>query len=240
MKIINKKDNQITFQADIEEGLANSIRRYMNQIQVIAIDEVEISRNDSPLYDETIAHRMGLIPLKMDKTLDEKKSEKLKIKSKEEGMVYSGEFKGKVKVAYGKIPITSLSKGQELEATATTGFGTGSEHSKFSPGLMFYRNVFDIKVDKDCPKKIAETCPKEILKLENGKVIVKDAYKCDFCEACVEKCRKIKKDYVKITPVNSLIITLESFGQLETGEILKKSIDALKKDLAEVSKKISK
>ena len=56
MELINKKDNQITFTAEIEESLANSIRRYMIQIPVLAVDEVNISRNDSPLYDVTIAH----------------------------------------------------------------------------------------------------------------------------------------------------------------------------------------
>jgi len=64
MKIVEKKQGQIVFTVDAEVTLANSIRRYVNQIPVMAIDEVEISRNDSPLYDETIAHRMGLIPIK--------------------------------------------------------------------------------------------------------------------------------------------------------------------------------
>jgi len=64
MELIEKKENQITFIAEADERLMNSIRRYVNQIPVLAFDEVVISRNDSPLYDETIAHRMGLIPLK--------------------------------------------------------------------------------------------------------------------------------------------------------------------------------
>ena len=72
MKIINKKNNQMTFSAEIDESLANAIRRYVDQIPILAIDEVEISKNDSPLYDETVAHRIGLIPLKMEKTISEK------------------------------------------------------------------------------------------------------------------------------------------------------------------------
>ena len=73
MKTINKKNNQITFTANIDESLANAIRRYIDQIPILAVDEVEISKNDSPLYDETVAHRIGMVPLKMDKTIDEKK-----------------------------------------------------------------------------------------------------------------------------------------------------------------------
>jgi hypothetical protein len=37
-----------------------------------------------------------------------------------------------------------------------------------------------------------------------------------------------------------MIIALESFGQIDAKSIFTKSIEALKKDLAEVSKKLSK
>ena len=68
MKKIEKSENQIVFSAEMEETLANSIRRYINHIPTLAIDEVEISKNDSALYDETIAHRIGLIPIKSGKS----------------------------------------------------------------------------------------------------------------------------------------------------------------------------
>ena len=239
MKLIEKKDNQIMFIAEINESLANAIRRYLNQIPLIAIDEVEILKNDSSLYDETVAHRMGLIPLKIDK-VDEKKVFKLKLNAKKEGVVTSGELSGPIKPVYDQIPITLLKKGGELEIVAITKVGKGSEHSKFSPGLMFYRNIVDIKVDKNCPQDVVEVCPQKILKLENGKIVVKDSYKCDGCEMCVEVCKKKKKDSIKITPTKDLMISLESFGQLDVKEIFKKSVDVLKKDLAVFSKKINK
>jgi DNA-directed RNA polymerase alpha subunit len=72
MKVITKKNNQITFSAEVDESLANAVRRYVDQIPILAVDEVEISKNDSPLYDETVAHRIGMIPLKMDKSMDER------------------------------------------------------------------------------------------------------------------------------------------------------------------------
>src|SRR3989344_9190025 len=151
MEIIEKKNNKIVFKAEMDESMANAIRRYLGHIPILAVDEVEISKNDSPLYDETIAHRIGLIPLKTNKISSEKTPIKLRLNVKKEGIVYSGEFKGAMKVVYDKIPITSLNKDQELEITGIVKFGKGSEHAKFSPGLMFYRNVFDIKIDKECP-----------------------------------------------------------------------------------------
>ena len=148
MKIINKKEKQLTFTLEMEESLANAIRRYLNQIPILAIDEIEIKRNDSPLYDETLAHRVGLIPLKMDKSMSSKTVSKFKLNTKEDGFVYSGKLGGGKGVVYDKIPITLLNKGQELELVGTAIMGNGSEHTKFSPGLMFYRDDEDIKGDK--------------------------------------------------------------------------------------------
>lgn len=240
MKIINKKNNQITFSAKIDESLANAIRRYVDQIPILAIDEVEISKNDSPLYDETIAHRLGLIPLKMEKGVGEK-DEQLTLVAKKEGIVYSGELKSKtVKPVYDKIPITILKKGQELEILAIARLGKGSKHSKFSPGLMFYRNLVKIKIDKDCPKEVVNICPQKIFSLVSEKVSVTDEDKCDMCEACVDLCKKMGKDSIKLIPTEELVITIESFGQINEEEIFKRAIKILKEDLEEVSKKISK
>lgn len=236
MKLINKKDNQISFTAELGETLANAIRRYLNQVLVLAVDEVEISKNNSPLYDETVAHRIGLIPLKSEGSVNEKTTDTLKLDAKKEGMIYSSELKGKVNVVYDKIPITSLNKGQELKINAIVKAGRGSEHSKFSPGLMFYRNIFDVKIDKDCPAEVVEVCPQKILALKDGKVTITDSSKCDMCEACLEICKKYNKDSIKITPGKELFISMESFGQMDVKNMFKKSIEALKKDLNEISK----
>jgi DNA-directed RNA polymerase subunit D len=236
MKLLNKKENQITFSVEMEESLANAIRRYFGQVPILAIEDVEISKNDSPLYDETIAHRLGLIPLKTGKD-DESK---LKIKAKGEGMIYSKELKGSAEVVYDTIPITFLKKGEELEIVATAKLGKGQEHSKFSPGIMYYRNGVKIDLDKNCPKEIVGACPANIFKMDKDKIVVHDTEKCDFCEECLEFCRKKGKDFVKITPTGELIITVESFGQMETKSIFNKSLSALKKDLGELSKKINK
>ena len=58
----------------------------------------------------------------------------MKLKTKKEGFVYSGELEGDAEVVYDKIPITLLDKGQELEIKATLKAGKGEEHEKFSPG----------------------------------------------------------------------------------------------------------
>ncbi len=235
MEPIAKTHDKFIFKAEVDESLANAIRRYVNQIQISAIDEVEIVKNDSPLYDETVAHRLGLIPLKQET----KKEGKLKLNVQEEGIVYSGLLKGDFDVVYDKMPITLLNKGQEIELIAHIKMGRGKEHAKFSPGIMNYRKVFEISLDKDVAEKVKLIIPN--LKIENKgeKIsIIDDKEKeiCDICEGISEK--KGKK--IETKPTKELVITLESFGQIEPKSIFVKSIEALKKDLAEFEKKISK
>lgn len=237
MEIIDKKENQITFKAEISDSLANAIRRYINQIPVLAIDEVEIYKNDSPLYDETVAHRIGLIPLKMDKAVNEKTEMELKLTVKGEGMVHSGDLKGALGVVYDKIPITSLGEDGELQIVAYAKTGRGSEHSKFSPGLVYYRHIVELKMDVDLYDKLKEYLPNNEIKKEGKSVIVLDDQKKEVSDICEEICREQGKK-LEIIPKDELIITVESFGQIEVNEMLKRSISALEKDLELVSKKI--
>ncbi|MBU2562286.1 MAG: DNA-directed RNA polymerase subunit D [Nanoarchaeota archaeon] len=237
MKLIEKKENAIIFSTEIEESLANAIRRYLNQIPVLAVEEVEISKNDSSLYDETIAHRIGLIPLKTEKSMKDKTSIELTLNGKE-GIIFSKELTGKAHIVYDQIPITILNKGQKLELTAIAKLGKGEKHSKFSPGLMFYQNIVDIKIEKNCPAEIVNSCPKQILKVKDGKIIVEGSENCDICESCLKSCKKHGKDFIQINPTKDLKITLESFGQLEVKDIFSKAINLLKKDLSEIAKKV--
>ena len=239
MKKVEKTDNQIVFTVEMSETLANSIRRYVNKILVMAVDEIEISRNDSALYDETIAHRIGLIPLKTDKSTNEKSIGKLKLEVKREGSVYSGDLKGNLDVVYDNIPITILSDNQELQLVAFVRAGKGSEHSKFSPGLMFYRNVSEITLDKELHDEIKKVCSENEIKEKGNKIIVIDNKKkeiLDFCEGLANK----RKKKAEVETKNELVITLESFGQMSPEEIFKKSIEALKKDLSSIQKEIGK
>ncbi len=237
MEIINKKDDKIIFKAKIDESLANAIRRYVGEIPVLAVDEVEISKNDSPLYDETISHRIGLIPIKTDQEINKKTEGKLKLSVKREGEVYSGELTGNVKVVYDKIPITILTKDQKLELTANIRAGKGDEHARFSPGLMFYRGVAEIIMDKEFRGEIQKICLGNEIKEKGDKIIVIDDKEKEICDVCEGICERAKKKS-ETNYGDELIISIESFGQIDAKDIFKKSIIVLKKDLAEVSKKI--
>ena len=135
----------------------NTLRRMMvDEVPTMAIEEVEFQKNNSILYDETIAHRLGLIPLKTDL-----KSYNLPDKcmcvgngcfrcqlkmvlraTKGSGVVYASEIKSKdpaVKPVYPEMPIVKLLKGQTLELEATAVLGRGREHMKWSPCHVWYK-----------------------------------------------------------------------------------------------------
>jgi len=180
---------------------------------------------------------MGLIPLK-SKKFNEKKPFELKLSSKKEGFVYSGELEGDINIVYDKMPITYLKKGEGITLTATTKEDIGSNHSRFSPGFIFYRNIASVKVKSDCPKEVVEICPRKVFEEESGKVKVKDNKKCNLCELCLEYSQKQGKDFVEVIPSEDLVLTIESFGQISEKEVFEKSIAVLKKDLEEFSKQI--
>ncbi len=236
MEIINNQENKITFSEKIEDSLANAIRRYVGRIPILAIDEVEISKNDSPLYDETLAHRIGLVPIN-SKKINKSKEYSVALKTKKEGIVYSGEFQGDVEVVYDKVPLTLLDKGQELDIKGIVRAKVGKNHAKFSPGMIFFRNSCEISLDKKYLNELKKVIPEEEIKEKGNKIIVMDNKEkgvCDFCEGLAEK----QREKAEVKENEEMIITIESFGQITSKEIFKESVKNLKKDLEELSKKI--
>jgi DNA-directed RNA polymerase subunit D len=252
IKIIEKTKEKISFETDIEESLANAIRRSVLEIPLLAIDEIEFKENDSALYDEVLAHRLGLVPLIADKSIKEQEkcgcegkgcnkcTVSLKLKAKGPCTVYSKELKGRANPVYENIPLVILEKGQELEFLAKAKLGKAVNHTKFSPGLVYYRNLAKIEIDKSCNKckQCIEACPQKILQIEKDKVGVKNIYKCDLCGACVEACKEQGKESIKISKDNNLIFFIESWGQIKPEEIFKEAVESLKNNLKEIEKQI--
>jgi DNA-directed RNA polymerase subunit D len=230
MEILEKNDTKIIFKTNASASVMNAIRRSIGEVPTLAVEEVEISRNDGPLYDETIAHRIGLIPLVMKKKYKEKDEVKLKLSVKNEGIVYAKELKGTVPVAYEGIPITHLRENQELNLVAKAKLGKGKDHSKHNPGTMFYRNITELTMSKDFLSDVKKFCPNANIKESGDKItVIDDQAKevLDVCEGLLQQAGKEINTKVK----DELIVTIESFGQMPVKDIFDKAIEELEKDL---------
>tara|TARA_Y100000310_G_C20527736_1_gene736908 strand:- start:355 stop:1059 length:705 start_codon:yes stop_codon:yes gene_type:complete len=231
MKLLDKKENKIVFETDIDISLANAIRRSVSEIPILAIDEVDIYKNDSALYDEILAHRIGLIPLKNQKLKEGKSVQfKLKVKGDKEGsIILSGEL-GKDMV-FPDMPIVLLNDGQELELVARATQGIGKEHAKYTPGLVFYRQMpkIIISAEGEKHKELAELYP-DVFEF-NGKLKVKNLWGSNLDAKDIKNFKGVE---VKLT--DNLVFVIESWGQINTGEIFIESCKALKTNLDGLSK----
>ncbi|MBS3080862.1 hypothetical protein J4221_05300 [Candidatus Pacearchaeota archaeon] len=217
IKNYDKEKQRMQFIADMETSLANAIRRSVLEIPIMAIDEVEIIKNDSALYDEIIAHRLGLIPIKTDKS-----SKEIKFKLKEIGpkMVYATDITPSIGTRL-KIPIVVLDKDQEIEMVCEARLGKGIEHVKYSPGLVYFKhNVNEDILDYiiiDGDGKVS--CDEDQLKNKG---------------ISEEKIKEIKS----IKEIKEIEFNLESWGQLEIRDIFVKAIDVLEANLKELEKAV--
>jgi DNA-directed RNA polymerase II subunit RPB3 len=69
IEILESNEDVIRFiLSDTDTSVANSLRRVMiAEVATMAIEIVEFYENTTPLHDEFIAHRLGLLPLKVEK-----------------------------------------------------------------------------------------------------------------------------------------------------------------------------
>ena len=239
----------------INHTYANAIRRFSEEVPVLAVDTIEVIKNDSMLYDEMLALRIGLIPLSVDKTftLPEectckgkgcmKCTVNLTLKVVGPIIVRASDLKSKtIKPVYPEMPIVLLQENQELEIVAEARLGKGITHAKHSPGLVWFRAFPKIELGKECAscKECVKICPRHVFD-SDGKVSAKSLINCDLCNACVENCMKKGKNEIKISSSDEdFIFEIESWGQLTPKEIFTESLKALGKNLKELDKDIKK
>ncbi|PIN75424.1 DNA-directed RNA polymerase subunit D [Candidatus Woesearchaeota archaeon CG10_big_fil_rev_8_21_14_0_10_37_12] len=246
----DKKSGRVTFLLDDSTpAFANALRRtIMESVPTMAIEEVEFKKNSGVLYDEMLAHRLGLVPLSTDlKGYDMKKPEdefnaknsvKLVLKAKGPCTVYADELQSKdpkIKPAVPKIPIVKLLKGQELELEATAILGTGKEHVKFTPGLAWFTYKASSKVNnahKDFDK-FKDKFPPQAFK--DGKLDAKKIEELNLFDAC----DGINDEIVKVEYDNTkFIVNIEPWGQLSAQDIVAVAADHLTELLDEFAGKL--
>ncbi|HLC50542.1 MAG TPA: DNA-directed RNA polymerase subunit D, partial [Candidatus Nanoarchaeia archaeon] len=188
----NKDQGKLSFLLkDSNPIYVNTLRRLViDEVPTMAVEEVDFSKNSSILYDEMIAHRLGLTPLKTDlksyNLPDKCKCEgkgcnrcqlKLVLKSAKIGTVYASELKSKdpaVKPVHPEMPIVKLIKGQSLELEATAVLGRGRQHAKWSPGHVYYKYkpIVEITGDVKNPEAIIEVDHNNIFEIKDRKLAI--------------------------------------------------------------------
>ncbi len=253
----DKKSNKLIFVLkDANTSIANALRRIaVDEVPVMAIEDVEIRKNSSVLYDEIIAHRLGLVPLKTDLESYNLPSgckcegagcarcqAKLTLSYDDAGIVFSEELKPKdpkIKPVFGKIPIVKLLKGQKLEIEATAVLGTGKEHAKWSPGLVYYKHYPIIKMTGELKDpSLVEKFPK-VFENKNGKISINEEefIKSQLTDSIDEITGRAVEIEIK---ENDFVFFVESWGQLECKEIIEHAAGILGDKLDEFKEVLGK
>ena len=254
VEILSENEFKVKFiLRDSDYVFANAWRRAMKSlVPTLAVDYVDFYLNTSLLYDEIIAHRIGLIPLKTDLERYNFQSKcvcegegcpncQVSLRLNVEGpkVVYSGDLipdDPEVKPVYDNIPIVELYEGQQLMLEAVARLGTGREHAKFQPvSVCFYKVIPEIKISEDCNgcMKCVEACPRGVLREANGKVEVNNVLECSMCKDCIRAC---DVNAVIIEETNDFLFTVEGVGQLPVKVVMKKALEILKEKAEEANR----
>lgn len=228
MEIIEKSDEKLVIRMDANESLANAIRRSVGEIPTLAIDEVEIFKNDSALYDEILAHRLGLVPLKTEKSMSAKTKIDLKLTKTGPCTVYSGDLVGPADIIFDKIPITILGEGHKVELLATARLGKGTDHAKHNPGICYYKHLLEVKSTPENDAIVQKSKSSFKPEKKGSKWI------CDINGAEEKQISDMDEEGVKDS--NELLMIIESYGSLSAKDILVKAIESLTENLDEFEK----
>jgi DNA-directed RNA polymerase subunit D len=237
IKILTKEDNKTSFLIKgTDTAFVNTLRRtIIDEVPTMAIEDVEFKSNDSVLYDEILAHRLGLVPLKTDLkgyNLPNKCTCKgegcakcqviLSLKTKASGIIDTSKIKSKdpkIVPVYEGIPITKLIGDQALEFNAMAQLGKGKEHIKWSPGHAWFVQEPTVKINNSSPKfeEFKDKYPPQAFD-SSGKL---DKNAIEASPNLVDACDGVCDDVLKVEySKENFVFFLESWGQLSPKQII--------------------
>ena len=242
-------------------AMANALRRtLLSDIPKMAIDKVEfhlgpIMYDDkeyesvTPLFDEIIAHRLGMVPVPTDLNLFCPQSECV---CGGEGcpnctIMYSLNKIGPCTVLSGDleplgnpdlrvkdefIPIVELTDGQAVLIYATAVMGTAKKHVKWQVANgVGYKYLPQIAIDEGMESdeevlECAAICPKKVFEVEDGKLVIKNPLDCSLCRACTDHLGERGGITVKGDEKN-FFFKFETDGSLTAQQALDKAVEIL-------------
>jgi DNA-directed RNA polymerase subunit D len=262
LKIIDLTETHAKFVVSgTRPDMANALRRaLMTEVPKMAIETVEFHlgpirdedgkecESVSPLFDEIIAHRLGLIPIPTDPDLYVPKDQctcegegcpsctiMYSLNKKGPAEVYSGDLEPlggqELRVKDELVPIVKLGPKQALLVYASAELGTAQRHIKWQvtngTGYRYYPTVTIDPKKCDNGDACIKVCPRGVLGKKDGKLVVEDLESCTICKACVDACTH---DAIQIKGDNTkFIFEFETDGSLSARDTLKKALDILEK-----------
>ena len=234
IKILSKKGNKLSFLLeDVTPAFSNALRRIMiSQVPTMAIQWVDFHENSSALFDEMIAHRLGMLPIKfnLDKFnfADDCKcggkgctvcQAVFVVKKEGPCTVYSGDMKSSnigVKITDPGFPIVELLKDQKIKFEAIARLGRGKDHIKHQAANAAYQYYPEIVAEGKDWKKFANSCPRDLIKI-GSQPKLSDPTRCNICRVCEEASDGELK---VVGNENAFIFNVESVSGQTPGDIV--------------------
>ena len=262
IELIELFPNSIKFiLSDVSLAFANAVRRTsLAEVSSLVIEDVYVLRNTSPLFDEFIAHRLGLIPLKYDiNNLDLNFRDEcdcggigcnmctvtLTISKETDNqtttVVYSSDLISSnegVEPISPTIPIVKLGPNQALELECMAQLGKGKEHAKWQPVSAMGYQIFPIpKINKEkCTNCLlcVDACYRGVYQKVGDNVQVANPLNCTLCNYCLDICEPeaitINNDPTKV------IFSFETNGGISPATVLTKAGELLLSNIDEFKK----
>jgi DNA-directed RNA polymerase subunit D len=244
---------------DTKPYCVNALRRVMlAELPKLAIENIIIYDNTTALFDEIIAHRLGMIPIPTDLSLLNFREEcvckgqgcpnctvRYTLSKEGEGVVYSSDLQPEEKtwaIQEEGIPIVELFNDQRLILEVEAILGRGKDHAKWqpvqAPGYRF-QSLLEINKDRlDEVKEFVEELPEGIVELKNNELLLKDMDKLPVLESFIDKA---KADYITIKrDDNTIIYSFETDGALSAQDVLRESAKILSEKYAEFDRLLKK
>ncbi len=233
LQLLEKDKDSITLLVKgTNQSLLNALRRaIISEIPIFAIEDVIFYENTSVMWDEYIAHRLGLVPLRAKwGTYNDQSEVHIALEKQGPGTVYSGDLLIQdpgVEVVDPEIPIVRLREGQRLRVECIAKVGTAREHAKWQAGLASFRPVAKVIV-KD-PERFKEICKDfslEDVEEANKRPEGVSSFILNLCDDLAEK----HPDVVEIErKKDAFIFYIESYGNLTIPEMVEAAVDSLTK-----------
>jgi DNA-directed RNA polymerase subunit D len=248
IELKNRDENQLIFTVDgVDVSMVNALRRIcMVEVPTLAIETVKILKNDARIFDEALAHRLGMVPIVTDLEVlvapedcdcgdhCSRCSVSLLLKGKGPKTLYSGDLKSEdplIKPVTDTIPLVKLKEGEEVELEAIAQIGTGEEHAKWQPttscAYKYYPQInIDLEKCEAC-KVCAQECPRNVLEFDEKKnqVMIVNLENCSLCRTCMKDCQS--GSIVVDVQEDKFIFNIETDGSLSPAEVLTRACDIL-------------